>query len=178
MLQAWHVFNLHCYMQNEKSVDLLEFALSVISTDFSFLQKSIFYNEIWFSRIVNELIKITRIILCILWKGGFLREIQNMARNHFGSNSRWLRLFLSFEAKNAPSFKKLSSKLYYSKISLWCWIHATAKRWQIQNMLQMSTKIITKLIKNDLSLKNHNTAHILNFYKCVKVIFQKIHYKM
>ena len=43
-------------------------AIYGILTDFTFLQKWIFYNEIYFSRIVNELIEITWIILSILRK--------------------------------------------------------------------------------------------------------------
>ena len=50
---------------------MLKIALSVILIDFSFLQKSIFYNEICFSRFVNELIKITRIIPSIVKKVDF-----------------------------------------------------------------------------------------------------------
>ena len=43
-------------------------AISDISADFSFKQKWFFHNEIYFSRIVNEIIEIARIILSILWK--------------------------------------------------------------------------------------------------------------
>ena len=43
-------------------------AIYGISIDFSFFQKSIFYNEIYFSRIVNDLIEIAKIILSILRK--------------------------------------------------------------------------------------------------------------
>ena len=63
-------------------------AISGISADFPFLQKRIFYNEIYFSRIVNDLIEIARIILSILWKRSILGENQKMAKNHIWSNSR------------------------------------------------------------------------------------------
>ena len=43
-------------------------AFSDMSADFSFQEKWIFHNEIYFSRIVNEVIEIARIILSILWK--------------------------------------------------------------------------------------------------------------
>ena len=45
-------------------------AIYGILTDFTFLQKWIFYNEIYFSRIVNELIEITRIIAVKRWISG------------------------------------------------------------------------------------------------------------